>query len=116
MQINGDFNTSIVINGDIVTSVLTNNIDIENTFNGDFSNSTVVDSEISILNVLNGEYGTYQRVTSFDVYTGATDITPTQEVQVLQTKDKGLQVNITIQPIPSNYGRISYNGRYMTVE
>ena len=48
-------------------------------------------------------------------YRGSVDITPTDTVQVLATQGKVLDTNITIEPIPNNYGLITYNGSYITV-
>lgn len=48
-------------------------------------------------------------------YTGSVDITPTNTVQVLATQGKVLDTNLIIEPIPNNYGLITYNGSYITV-
>lgn len=116
MVINGDYTIDIVVDGDKGLTLLGNNVDINNLLHGDFSNGTEVNSTIDILEVLNGEYGSFQRVTSYDTYKGETNIIPTQEVQVLQTLGKGMEDNIIIQPIPNNYGKITYNGAYLKVE
>lgn len=51
----------------------------------------------------------------FDSYDGATEVTPSQEQQILPTQGKVVLSNITINPIPSNYGLITYNGSILTV-
>ena len=48
-------------------------------------------------------------------YEGEYEITPTDEAQVLQTAGKWDRENITIKPIPSNYGRIAWDGHAITV-
>lgn len=48
-------------------------------------------------------------------YDGSYAITPTTETQTLSTADKSMAENIVINPIPSNYGRITYNGGTLTV-
>ncbi len=48
-------------------------------------------------------------------YLGETEVTPSAETQVLQTNGLMLQANITINPIPSNYGLITWNGSTITV-
>ena len=48
-------------------------------------------------------------------YEGETTVTPTQETQVLQTIGTLVTDNITINPIPNNYGLISWNGSVLTV-
>ena len=48
-------------------------------------------------------------------YSGAYEVTPTEEEQVLATAQKMMARNVTVAPIPSNYGRIVYNGSIITV-
>ena len=49
------------------------------------------------------------------VYGGATEVTPSAETQVLQTNNFRMTDNITINPIPSNYGLITWDGSTITV-
>lgn len=48
-------------------------------------------------------------------YTGETVVTPRSEEQVLETGEKYLTSNITVRPIPSNYGLITWDGSVITV-
>ena len=48
-------------------------------------------------------------------YHGATEVTPSAETQVLPTAGKVLSSDITVNPIPSNYGLITWNGSVITV-
>ena len=48
-------------------------------------------------------------------YEGAVSVTPSADLQVLQTKDFRMTENITVNPIPQNYGLITYNGSTITV-
>ena len=48
-------------------------------------------------------------------YSGAVTVTPTNGTQVLSTKDTVVLDNITINPIPNNYGLITWNGSTITV-
>lgn len=48
-------------------------------------------------------------------YTGDYEVTPSDEIQVLATQGKSMSQNVTINPIPSNYGRITWNGSFLTV-
>lgn len=50
-----------------------------------------------------------------DPYTGAYEVTPSQETQTLETKNKRMTGNVTINPIPNNYGLITWNGSIITV-
>lgn len=48
-------------------------------------------------------------------YEGVVSVTPSADLQVLQTKDLRMTENITVNPIPQNYGLITYNGSTITV-
>ena len=50
-----------------------------------------------------------------DIYEGPTEITPGREVQFLSTKQKTILDDIVINPIPSNYGLITWNGSTLTI-
>ena len=48
-------------------------------------------------------------------YTGPYELTPTRETQMLRTEGLMLSGDITVHPIPQNYGLITYNGYELTV-
>ena len=48
-------------------------------------------------------------------YVGEYTVTPSQEEQTLSTKNLRMTDDVKINPIPSNYGRIDWNGQYLTV-
>lgn len=48
-------------------------------------------------------------------YEGEYVVTPTAETQVLQTADLKMKQNLTVNPIPSNYGLITWNGSFIMV-
>ena len=50
-----------------------------------------------------------------DPYTGDYVVTPSEETQTLETYNKRMTDNVTINPIPSNYGRIAWNGATLLV-
>ena len=50
-----------------------------------------------------------------DPYTGAYEVTPSGETQTLETENKRMTGNVTINPIPNNYGRIAWNGTTLIV-
>ena len=50
-----------------------------------------------------------------DPYEGEYTITPSAETQVLETSGKRMTGGITVNPIPSNYGLITWNGAILTV-
>ena len=50
-----------------------------------------------------------------DYYDGSYDITPTQERQVFPVQYKTMAEDFIVEPIPSNYGLITWNGSYLMV-
>jgi len=48
-------------------------------------------------------------------YEGEYTVTPSEQEQTLETSGKRLAQNVIVEPIPSNYGRISYSGSVITV-
>lgn len=48
-------------------------------------------------------------------YEGPYEVTPTARTQTLATDSLYMRGNITINPIPSNYGLITWNGSTLTV-
>lgn len=49
------------------------------------------------------------------VYTGTTSVNPGVNAVTLQTAGKILNADIVIQPVSSRWGRITWNGSYLTV-
>lgn len=76
--------------------------------------SQLINGNCTLSNAIQGEVGTFTPVLP-EGYTGETTITPSESAQTLETRGLVLPENITIQPIPSNYGRISWNGSTLTV-
>ncbi len=52
---------------------------------------------------------------AYPPYDGPTEVTPSQEAQVLATTNKRVLSDITVNPIPSNYGLVTYNGAIITI-
>ena len=48
-------------------------------------------------------------------YEGEYIVTPNENTQTLETRGKRLAQNVIVEPIPQNYGRISYSGSVITV-
>lgn len=48
-------------------------------------------------------------------YDGATEIVPSQSEQIIKAKDFILRSDIKIAPIPSNYGRIEFDGAKLRI-
>lgn len=79
--------------------------------------TVVLDGDLSLLIPVDGEGGIVTKVIGQDLptYTGTTEVTPTTTEQVLDTSNKVVTRNIVINPIPSNYGLITWNGSTLTV-
>lgn len=87
------------------------------TLDGELSLNMVFDGDLSTDIVFEGELGTYIEVSAqqYDTYTGSYEVTPSAETQTLATANKVLTEDIVVNPIPSNYGLITYNGSFITV-
>lgn len=49
-------------------------------------------------------------------YYGDYEFTPSEDTQIIYISDKTAQNNIVINPIPKNYGRISYDGKQLFIQ
>ena len=50
-----------------------------------------------------------------DPYTGTYEVTPTRETQILETNGLRMTDNVVINPIPSNYGLVTWDWRVLTI-
>ena len=48
-------------------------------------------------------------------FSGPYEVTPSAETQTLATEGMVMDRDVVINPIPSNYGRLSWNGSTLTV-
>ena len=48
-------------------------------------------------------------------YSGSYTVTPSEVQQVLPTSGKMLSMDVVVEPIPSNYGLITWDGSTLTV-
>lgn len=71
----------------------------------------VAQSEIQKIGMGNA----YKITIGADPYEGEYVVTPTRERQVLETKHLAMTENVVIEPIPQNYGLITYNGFELTI-
>lgn len=77
--------------------------------------TAVIDGgELSITDTIEDGAQTFMPVLP-TAYSGRTTITPTNQPQVLETAGLVVGSNITVNPIPSNYGLITWNGSTLTV-
>lgn len=84
---------------------------------GELSLDLHIDGDMSLDIPVDGEAGTVIKVSDYvyPIYDGQTEVTPTQETQVLQTTNRTVVSNIIVNSIPSNYGKITWNGSTLTV-
>lgn len=77
----------------------------------------VIDGDISLFLPIDGEIGIVTKVVGQDLptYADATEVTPSDNEQVLLTADRVLTKNIIVNPIPENYGRLLWSGNTLTV-
>lgn len=54
-------------------------------------------------------------ITGTEPYEGEYHVTPSASTQTLLTEGLRMTQNVTIDPIPSNYGLITWNGSIITV-
>ena len=71
---------------------------------------SVTGDEIRPMQTISGGSGR-----SVPVYPGPTEFTPTTETQTIAVSGYRLKEDITIDPIPTNYGRLVWNGHTLTV-
>ncbi len=50
-----------------------------------------------------------------DIFTGEYEYTPSDETQIIEIEDKMASRDIIINPIPSNYGLVTWDGSALTV-
>lgn len=112
VRISGD----VAVTGNISASLSDENV------SGNISALESVSGQIAIA----GMSGSVASVTDYEAsisipefvgeyYDGEYTVTPSSETQILQTQGLLMQHKVTINPIPSNYGRITWNGSVLTV-
>lgn len=81
---------------------------------------TVSESEVSISMEVSHdsqsvEMGMETEVVMSPKYRGLYEFTPSEEQQIVRIEGKMAEENIVIDPIPNNYGLITWDGRTLTV-
>ena len=81
---------------------------------------TVNTNETAVLNVTGSESVGLQAEPSIlidrsTIYEGAMEWTPSAQAQTIEIANKKALDNIVINPIPNNYGLITWNGSILTV-
>lgn len=106
---NEQFNVSFENEGNFSVNFLEQSMEIafeaDDSFEALFSEGETFDCEFNM-----GGGGR-----SADEYHGSYEVTPSLQTQTLNTKDKILLNNVKVNPIPNNYGLITWNGSSLTV-
>lgn len=84
---------------------------------GDIDLLIPIDGDNNLFIPVDGESGIVTKVVGqgLPTYTGATEITPSDNEQVLLTENRVVTRNIIVNPIPENYGRLLWSGDTLTV-
>ena len=61
------------------------------------------------------DIGAEYAMSSTDPFEGSYEYTPSEQMQTIPIEDLRATQDIVIQPIPSNYGLITWDGRTLTV-
>lgn len=81
---------------------------------GNLTTESTLVGTLSVRQSLNGLL-TIPEGVRVPTYEGTYEVTPTEETQILDTNNLKMTDNVTINPIPSNYGLITWNGTTLTV-
>lgn len=82
---------------------------------GEISLGQEIIGNTSVVQQIDGEVGRVIRYADVPTYYGEYTVTPSDVEQTLMTRELKMQDNVTINPIPSDYGHISWNGSVITV-
>lgn len=77
--------------------------------------SNALDGSCSLTSQLDGVVDKVIEVQTSEYYTGDYVITPSSETVTLPTEQLMMSANVVINPVPSQYGLISWNGSTLTV-
>lgn len=75
----------------------------------------VLDGSCLLINRLDGTADKVLLTSKDEYYTGAYEVTPGTEAVILATEQLKMNANVTVNPIPFNYGLIEWNGQYLKV-
>ena len=95
----------ITINGEVNTDI----------YLEEYNEQFFLDGEVSLSSSIDGTSGIVTNVSTADPYIGEYTYTPTDETQTIPIMGLMATDDITINPIPSNYGLITWDGATLTV-
>lgn len=91
--------------GVIQTARITGRLSVAGTITGSMSGVETLSGKIKVPSVV-----------GVDPYEGEYAVTPGEETIVLSTGKKYMAENVVVNPIPSNYGKIVWNGAHLRIE
>lgn len=77
--------------------------------------TNILDGDAELSSVIEGVTDKIVRYREAVYYTGSYSFTPAAETQTIPIAQLTASEDITIEPIPSNYGLITWNGSTLTV-
>lgn len=84
-------------------------------FDGDLNVIEILDGDAALVEVYDGELSEFVGVENSQVYSGPAEFTPSADAQTIHTAGLLVGEDIIIDPIPSNYGLITWNGSTIKV-
>lgn len=116
LHLQADMNITVQLEGDMnAVSNLDGELDAVNQIDGDMQAVNRMSGDMEVTSPMDGELAVIQEASTHGSYTGRTEVTPTTETQVLRTAGYSMNSDITINPIPQNYGLITWNGSTLMV-
>lgn len=82
---------------------------------GECSLETTIDGDCDLLTVIDGEAVQVIEVSRQNYYQGDYVVTPAENQQTLITSNMLMADNLIIEPIPQNYGLITWDGTTLKV-
>ena len=84
-------------------------------FNATFSGGENFQASFSAPEIVAADFGETTIKSEVEPYEGPYDFTPGEDAQVIQISGKTGTRDITVQAIPQNYGRLTYDGSVLRV-
>ena len=106
--------TAQSITFDLISDVTIMQLSNDDSISFELENAQAVTFELAQVSELNATLET-PTVIGARQYEGSYTVTPTTQRQTLSTANKLMTDDVTIEPIPSNYGLITWNGSTLTV-